>query len=69
MHFANYLFRWSKTCPAGYRDSLPYPPVNGNKKQTAHVKLLAFGDHHEFSKKDLFEIKEAFNHLEIVINS
>lgn len=42
----------------------PTPLLMEIRKQTAHVKLLAFGDHHEFSKKDLFEIKEAFNHLE-----
>lgn len=31
---------------------------------TPHVKLLAFDDHHDFTPKDLLQIKEQFQHLE-----
>ena len=42
----------------------PTPLLQEIKRKTPHVRLLAFGDHHEFSPKDLLQIKEEFKRLE-----
>ena len=34
------------------------------EKQTKHIDLLAFGDHHSFSKRDMQQIRERFEKLE-----
>lgn len=42
----------------------PAPLVREVESYASHVKLLAFGDHHDFTAKDLGQIKEQFLHLE-----
>lgn len=41
----------------------PTPLFQEIKRQTPHVKLLAFKDHHDFTKKDLQLIKKSFDTL------
>lgn len=41
----------------------PVPLVKEVKSRTPHVKLLSFGDHHDFTPKDLQVIKEEFLQL------
>ena len=42
----------------------PAPLQKEVESYTPHVKLLAFDDHHDFTPKDLLQIKEQFQHLE-----
>ena len=50
---------------AGDRHRLPPPPLQKEvESYTPHVKLLSFDDHHDFTPKDLLQIKEQFLHLE-----
>ena len=42
----------------------PTPLLKEVEFYTPHVKLLAFDDHHDFTPKDLLQIKEQFMHLE-----
>ena len=42
----------------------PTPLQREVEAHTPHVSLLAFADHHEFSAKDLQQIKERFMHIE-----
>lgn len=42
----------------------PAPLQKEVESYTPHVKLLAFDDHHDFTPKDLLQIKEQFLHLE-----
>lgn len=42
----------------------PAPLVKEVETYTQHVKLVAFDDHHDFSNKDLLQLKEDFLHLE-----
>lgn len=42
----------------------PAPLLKEVESYTRHVKLLAFDDHHDFTSKDLLQIKEQFLHLE-----
>ena len=39
-------------------------PLFPEKTNRPHVKLLSFDDHHDFTPKDLLQIKEQFLHLE-----
>ena len=42
----------------------PAPLQKEIESYTSHVNLLAFDDHHDFTPKDLSQIKEQFLHLE-----
>ncbi len=42
----------------------PAPLQKEVESYTPHVKLLSFNDHHDFTPKDLLQIKEQFLHLE-----
>ena len=42
----------------------PAPLQKEVESYTPHVKLLSFDDHHDFTPKDLLQIKEQFLHLE-----
>ena len=42
----------------------PIPLLKEVESYTPYVKLLAFDDHHDFTPKDLLQIKEQFMHLE-----
>lgn len=42
----------------------PAPLVQEVEKHAAHVRLLAFDDHHDFSPKDLQQVEEQFLQLE-----
>lgn len=43
--------------------SSPKPLLEEMKRRAAHVELLAFGDHHDFSRKDLLLVEERFARL------